>query len=222
MLNYNCCFCRLQPTKNHMCSITNRNVKMSENVSTDSVDLRIKRSRKYLIEALLMLMQDQPLQKISVRDITDKAMVNRSTFYAHFTDKYDLFKTAIGQRMRHDLETGLGDSTGFTNDNLRTLVLIGGHLMMKVSDECQPTSMGELVPLIMTEMQDSIHEIVLAWTNELMISKADAKTLAMFTAGAVFGAVALWGQQSDSRQSIDDLANQIMPLLMMGVRQYTE
>ncbi|MEL6269902.1 MAG: TetR family transcriptional regulator, partial [Chloroflexota bacterium] len=67
---------------------------MSENAS-ETVDLRIKRSRKFLIEALLTLMKDKPFQKISVRDITEEAMVNRSTFYAHFTDKYDLFSTAI-------------------------------------------------------------------------------------------------------------------------------
>lgn len=195
---------------------------MSENVSTDSVDLRIKRSRKHLIQALFRLMEDQPLQKISVRDITDEAMVNRSTFYAHFTDKYDLFKTAIGQRMRDDLETGLGDSTGFGYTNLRTLILISANLMMKVSNDCQPTSMGELVPLIMAEMQNSIHEVVLVWANKLKISKTEAKTLTIFTAGAVFGAVALWGQQSDSKQSSDDLAHQIMPLLMEGIKQYTD
>ncbi|MEL6408647.1 MAG: TetR/AcrR family transcriptional regulator [Chloroflexota bacterium] len=195
---------------------------MSENTSEESIDLRIKRSRKHLIEALLMLMQDQPLQKISVRDITDEAMVNRSTFYAHFTDKYDLFKTAIGQRMRQDLVTGLGDSTGFTETNLRTLILISGNLMVKISQDCQPTSMSELIPLIMTEMQNSIHEVVLAWMNKLNISKAEASTLAMFIAGAVFGAVALWGQQSDSKQRSDEFANQIIPLLMVGVGQYGE
>jgi len=128
-------------------------------------------------------MEDQPLQKISVRDITDEAMVNRSTFYAHFTDKYDLFKTAIGQRIRHDLETGLGDSTGFTYRNLHTLILIGGNLMMKTSNDCQPTSMGELIPLVMTEMQNSIHEVVLVWANKLKISKTEEKTLTIFKAG---------------------------------------
>lgn len=190
---------------------------MSENVSEESVDLRIQRSRKYLIEALLTLMQDQPLQKISVRDITDEAMVNRSTFYAHFTDKYDLFKTAIGQRMRHDLATGLGDSTGFTKTNLRTLILISGNLMMKISEDCQPTSMDELIPLIMTEMQDSIHELVFTWASDLKISKSEVKTLAMFTAGTVFGTVALWGQHSDAQLSIDQLADRVMPLLMDGI-----
>lgn len=193
---------------------------MSENVSIESVDLRIRRSRKHLIEALLTLMQDKPLQKISVRDITKQAMVNRSTFYAHFTDKYDLFTTAIGQRMRYDLAIGLEDLTGFTQINIRALILVSGTLMAKVSNECQPTSVDELVPLIMTEMQNSIHEIVLAWANDLNISKADADMLAMFTAGSIFGAVALWGQCSYGGLSIEQLADQIMPLLMNGLSSY--
>ena len=195
---------------------------MSENVSTESIDLRIRRSRKHLIEALFTLVQDQPLQKISVRDITEEAMVNRSTFYAHFVDKYDLFTTAIGQRMRHDLAIGLGDSTGFTYTNLRTLILVGGNLMTKISNDCQQTSMGELLPVIIKEMQNSIHEVVSSWANTLTISKAEAKTLAMFTTGAVFGAVSLWGQQSDNTQSIDELADQIMPLLIESIRRYTD
>ena len=190
---------------------------MSENDLQESVDLRIQRSRKHLIEALLTLMQSKPLQKITVRDITKKAMVNRSTFYAHYTDKYDLFTTAIGQRMRHDLVNGLGNSTGFTKTNLRTLILVSGHLMVKISEDCQPTSMGELVPLIMTEMQNSILEIVSEWADDIAIPKSEARTLAMFTAGAIFGAVVIWGQQVDTRQSIEDLANRIMPFLIKGI-----
>ena len=191
---------------------------MSENTSEESIDLRIQRSRKHLIEALLTLMQKKPLQKISVRDITEKAMVNRSTFYAHYTDKYDLFTTAIGQRMRHDLVTGLGDSTGFTETNLRTLILISGNLMVKISEDCQPTSIDELVPLIMTEMQNSIFEIVLGWADDVAVSKSEARTLAMFTAGAIFGAVVIWGQDINNRQRIEDLANEIMPFLIKGIK----
>ena len=193
---------------------------MSENASIDSIDLRIQKSRKNLIEALFTLMQDKPLQKISVRNITKEAMVNRSTFYDHFSDKYDLFSTAIGQRMRRDLSTGLSDASGFTEANLHELVLISGNLMMKTSNECQPTSMGELIPLIMTEIQNSIYEIVLAWTDGLNISKVQAKTLAMFTAGAILGAIVLWSQDTQ-RMNIDELADHIMPMLLDGARLYT-
>ena len=195
---------------------------MSENVSIKSVDLRVKRSRKHLIEALCTLVQERPLQKISVRDITEEAMVNRSTFYAHFVDKYELFTIAIGQRMRHDLASELSGSTGFTYTNLRNLFLVGGNMMTKISNDCQKTSMGELIPVFMKEMQHSIHEVVSLWANTLTLPKAEAKTLAMFTTGAVFGAGLLWAQQPDNPQSIDELADQMMPLLMDGIRQYTD
>ena len=118
---------------------------MSENAPTELVDLRVRRSRKNLIDAICTLVKDQPLQKVSVRDITEKAMVNRSTFYAHFVDKYDLFRIAIGQRMRQDLAIILKDSTTFTYTNLRNLIIIGGTMMTRISNECQQTSMGELV-----------------------------------------------------------------------------
>ena len=149
-------------------------------------------------------------------------MVNRSTFYAHFVDKYDLFTVAIGERMRHDLANVLSDMTGFTYTNLRTLIVVGGTMMMRISNDCQQTSMGELIPVFMKEMEQSIHEVVSLWTNTLTIPKAEAKTLAMFTTGAIFGAGLLWGQQSDNRQNVDELADKIMPLLMDGIRQYTD
>ena len=195
---------------------------MSENGSTEPVDLRVRRSRKYLIDALCTLVKDRPLQKISVRDITEEAMVNRSTFYAHFVDKYDLFTIAIGQRMRHDLATELSDSSGFTYTNLRTLIVVGGNMMMRISNDCQQTSMGELIPVFMKEMEHSIHEVVSLWANTLTISKAEAKAVAMFTTGAIFGVGLLWAQQADNIQSIDELADKTMPLLMGGIGRYTD
>ena len=194
---------------------------MSENVYAESLDLRVKRSRKNLIDALLALMQEQPFQKITVQDITEQAMVNRSTFYAHFKDKYDLFSTAIGYRLRHDLAKGLGDSSGFNYANLHRLILVSGDLMSRISNDCKPTSVDELIPLIMTEMQNSIFDVVRAWTDDLGGSEAEARTLAMFAAGTIFGSVVLWGQSSYSKQTVNQLAEQLMPLLMNGVSQYS-
>jgi AcrR family transcriptional regulator len=53
-------------------------------------DLRIRRTRKLLQEAMIELAAEKGFAEISVRDITERAMVNRSTFYRHYLDKYDL------------------------------------------------------------------------------------------------------------------------------------
>ena len=61
----------------------------------EPVDLRIRRTHKLLWEALLTLMTQQKFETISVKDICDQAMVHRTTFYKHYTDKYDLLTRGI-------------------------------------------------------------------------------------------------------------------------------
>lgn len=60
-------------------------------------DLRIRRTHKLLSDALLTLMNQKPFDKITVRDICDTAMIHRSTFYTHFTDKYALLQYCLGE-----------------------------------------------------------------------------------------------------------------------------
>ena len=60
-------------------------------------DLRTKRTKKFLSSALIELLRTTPLEKISIQDICEKAMIHRTTFYTHFGDKYDLFEYVLNQ-----------------------------------------------------------------------------------------------------------------------------
>ncbi len=53
-------------------------------------DLRVRRTQKLLWEALLALIDERDFETITVKDICDRAMVHRTTFYKHYQDKYDL------------------------------------------------------------------------------------------------------------------------------------
>lgn len=52
-------------------------------------DLRIVKTKNALYLALVDLMKDKTFEEIKVSEICNKALVNRSTFYAHFEDKYE-------------------------------------------------------------------------------------------------------------------------------------
>lgn len=58
-------------------------------------DLRIIKTRNALREALVTLMKDKQFEEIKISDICDTALVNRSTFYAHYEDKYELLVDII-------------------------------------------------------------------------------------------------------------------------------
>lgn len=53
-------------------------------------DLRVRRTRDALGAALIALIQEKPVNDITVQDVLDRAAVGRSTFYLHFRDKDDL------------------------------------------------------------------------------------------------------------------------------------
>lgn len=53
-------------------------------------DLRVVKTKNLLYQALIDLMKDKTFEEIKVSDICSKAMINRSTFYTHYEDKYEL------------------------------------------------------------------------------------------------------------------------------------
>ncbi len=55
-------------------------------------DLRVIKTRNALKKAMSELIKEKPLDKISVIDICNRALVNRATFYSHYEDKYALFE----------------------------------------------------------------------------------------------------------------------------------
>lgn len=65
---------------------------MSRNGSADppKIDRRIRRTRERLGDALIALIQEKPLEAITVQEVLDRADVGRSTFYVHYRDKDDL------------------------------------------------------------------------------------------------------------------------------------
>ena len=68
----------------------------------------------YMAEALLLLMRDTPYANITVGDITQKAGVNRSTYYRHFNTKEAIIRFYYDSIMRESNEAFLRlNSTDF-------------------------------------------------------------------------------------------------------------
>lgn len=69
-----------------------------EMLSSDrSIDQRVRRTRDRLGDALIELVQEKPFDSITVQEVLDRAEVGRSTFYAHYRDKDDLFVSDIDE-----------------------------------------------------------------------------------------------------------------------------
>ena len=73
---------------------------MMEQVKTDP---RVLRTRKLIIDSFITLSNKKDFNDISVKDITEEAMINRATFYNHFFDKYDLLEKVVSDKLSLNL-----------------------------------------------------------------------------------------------------------------------
>lgn len=76
------------------------------------MDLRVKRTLQLIQDAMIELMGERGFERTTVRDITERAMINRATFYLHYEDKYDLLQR-MADGMLAELSRSMELPTGF-------------------------------------------------------------------------------------------------------------
>ena len=69
-------------------------------------DLRIIKTKRIIVQTLWLLLREKPFEKITIKDICERGLINRSTFYLHFEDKDQLLMQCIYDEMyKIDQET---------------------------------------------------------------------------------------------------------------------
>lgn len=53
---------------------------------------RVKVTKMLLKKSFVNILEQKEISRITIKEICEKADINRSTFYAHYTDQYDLMK----------------------------------------------------------------------------------------------------------------------------------
>lgn len=69
-------------------------------MSQTAKDIRVKRSQKFLRDALIDLIEERGFDALTVGEITERAMVSRATFYRNYQDKYDLVEQIFAEAVQ--------------------------------------------------------------------------------------------------------------------------
>lgn len=66
------------------------------------MDLREKKTRRSIQNAFLQLRARKPLERITIKELTELAEISKATFYLHYNDIYDL-SDSMGRELIQDL-----------------------------------------------------------------------------------------------------------------------
>jgi AcrR family transcriptional regulator len=186
---------------------------MSLTTASPKLDPRVKRTRQFLQQALMELLAHQSFQSITVQDITEKAELNRATFYAHFEDKYALMNYHVRQMFQEALHKKLPPDASLTPDNLRLLILTVCKYLQGFVGSCSPSSINSDHALIFAQVQASVEEVLTEWLQmESTPRSTPPDVLTMVMSWAIFGSIFQWSRQKDPRTPAE-FSEQILEIM---------
>jgi len=156
-------------------------------------DRRVRKTKRALREGLADLLTEKSIQKITVRELTDKVDIHRSTFYANFTDIYDLYS-----QIEDSIIQEISDifSENYTVDSK----IFFNNLLKYISENRQVCRMflGKNVsPTLYSRLTDLLKEAYLTcWRNEYGFT-GTAKELEYYVHFYLSGSLAVIGKWAD-------------------------
>ena len=181
------------------------------------LDPRVKRTRQLLQRALQELVQEKPLDHITVQDIAARAEVNRATFYAHFEDKHALMNAMVRDNFQSRLDQQLPGAPALTVDNLRLLIVVTCEYLGEYINHCSPVPRFGDHAMMFIAVHMHLYDILVEW---LRLSGAlSPEAIAQTTSWAIWGTAFQWARDG-RKTSVACLTDQIMTTLQGGLYVY--
>lgn len=191
-------------------------------ISRRKTDPRVIRTQQMLRDALMELIPQMGYDQITVQHITDRAALNRTTFYLHYKDKHDLLKQII-EMVLAELERAPALLQPFHDRSDLRLVFV--HLFAHV--EKQKTFYRVMlqepsVAAYVQQMQQHIEAVGMRWLSTTPNATQNMLTppeLFISFIGAAYLSMVKWWVFNDPPYSAEYMANQFMRLALGGLQR---
>ena len=178
------------------------------------VDRRVKYTKMVLKESLINLLEKKDISQITIKEICEDADINRATFYAHYSDQYDLLRK-IENELLDNINAHLAEFDHINND--MNAVLIAEKIFEYLEEN------AKLCKLLLSERGDFSFQkkLMMLVYNKIMteitvnnqITKEDAEYVYSFTISGSVGIVQKW-LDDDMRKSPRFMAEMVIKLTM--------
>jgi probable dihydroxyacetone kinase regulator len=160
-------------------------------------------TKKAIKDSMIRLLNDRPLNKITVKDIVEDCGINRNTFYYYYQDIYALLEDIFETEARAVIEVhkdyqswqdGLIQSTAFALQNKRAIY----HIYNSINRD-------QLERYLYSVSEDLMNWFVARQSEGLQVTEEDQHLVALFYKHAVVGILMEWiqqGMKEDPEQTI--------------------
>ncbi|MCL4528915.1 MAG: TetR/AcrR family transcriptional regulator [Chloroflexi bacterium] len=181
----------------------------------EKLDPRVRRTRQLIEQAFMEVINEKGFQEMTVRDITERAGINRATFYAHFQDKYGLLDQSIRQGFLQEVDKRMLNACHFTVDNLRNLIIAVCEFIKNANSKCKPAQ-SQFETLVEAQVKEVLYDLLLKWLEQTR-TNTEPEIAATATSWAIYGLALQWSH-SKRLESVEKFADEVLPLIVPNLQ----
>lgn len=183
------------------------------------MDRRKQRTRRYLGQALQELIIEKSYETITIQDITDRADLNRATFYLHFTSKEELLGDFLESQFDELVERIEEETEGDVHKDLTISAKIVFEHAAEYADLYKVLLGANGQGVVMHRILHYIARHDEGWLAEEFEDTAVSipiPILARHFAGSLFSCVTWW-LENDMPYSVDEMAAMLEKMCFRAV-----
>ncbi len=185
----------------------------------EKIDPRVKRTRVLIQQSFMDLLEKKEFKSITVQDITQKAEINRATFYAHYTDKFALLEASIQLLFRQELEKRTLNTCHISEQNLHALIVTVCEFIFKSNAHCK-TSDSQFETLVEKQVRNQTQNLLEMWLAQVSTG-IHLQTAAIAASWTIYGLALQWSRDKN-HPSAEEYACQILPLITSNLHPQAE
>jgi AcrR family transcriptional regulator len=179
---------------------------------------RMQHTRQVLLQAFMEIAHEKGLMTASIQEITERADVNRGTFYLHFADKYALVDATVREDFRHFLTSILAPASRWDRRSLHLLIqTVLEYFGRKYRHHLFA---HDVAPLIERAIREELAELLLTWLKQdgsvAIRGPVPLETMARLVSWTIFGAAVQWSQEATTVSS-EQMAHDVLLVITQGV-----
>lgn len=154
---------------------------------------RAKVTKMLLKKSFIKILEKKDISRITIKEICEFADINRSTFYAHYTDQYDLMKK-IQDELIENVEAYLSPYIYYETSNVSQEMLKGIFEHIKDNAEICQILLSErgdihfqkrVLNLVYGKYMDDL-------TKKMGLNKEDADYICAYSISGCIGVIQKW------------------------------
>jgi|SRR5690625_1171859 len=180
------------------------------------LDPRFIRTRQLIMDAFMHLSKIKDFDKITVKDITEKATINRATFYYHFADKYELLEEVINGDMIPKVIGQINNHTEMNETTIEKIFISITDFQSSTKSQCMKSYeafKANIEKMIKKELEQLFYKLLLEKGGGY--SEEEVKIMAVMLSWGIYGATLMW--QYESNLSAEEFIRKALPFITRGI-----